>query len=788
MDYTLSQIADLCLGVHLGSEQRVGSVATDSRSFNLGSDPMFVAIKGANHDGHSYIQQMYERGVRAFMVEAEIDARLYPDAGFVVVGSSVDALQRMAAHYRKSFTGKVVAITGSNGKTVVKEWTAQLAPQNVKIFRSPKSYNSQLGVALSLLLIKGDEEIALIEAGISMPNEMERLENMIRPDIGVITTIGDAHQENFSSTEQKIDEKLKLFRNVELIIYNSNYQLIADKLKGANCIDALQQKQAYDAFADKASKESAAMSISILDALGFDHSQSIRNLELLQPVAMRLELKEGINNSLIINDSYNSDVNSLAIALDYLKSVAAGRRQTLILSDILQSGLTGNELYSSVATMITATGIDHIIGIGEQIRQYSDKFACSKEFYPTTEAFLSNINRGHTLDRAILIKGCRSSQFERVSHALQLKSHTTTLEVNLDAMIHNLNHFRSKLAAGVKTMAMVKASSYGHGGYEVANMLQHQGIDYLAVAFADEGVELRERGISMPIVVLNADADSFDLMVANRLEPEVYNFSSLHSFIKIAKSFGERKYPIHIKLDTGMNRLGFKIEQIEELNRLLAESESTISIRSIFSHFAVSDDTSQDDFTREQIAAFDHMSSKIIEQLNYKPLRHIANSAAIERFPMSQFDMCRLGIGLYGVSADDQSMLMPVSSLRSRIVHIKSVDPQQSIGYGRAGRIDRISQIATIPIGYADGMDRHLGCGRWSVVVNGKLAPTVGRICMDTCMIDISGIDAKEGDNVTIFGSEQGNTIIDMAKALDTIAYEIMTSISARVKRIYIKE
>lgn len=794
MNYKLTRIAEICGGVHRGAQRDVCSVTTDSRSFQLGPEPMFVAIGGANHDGHAYIGQMYGRGVRAFLVERNVETAAYDQAGFVVVDNAVAALQKLAADHRDSFKGTVVAITGSNGKTVVKEWIAQLAPIGVKVFRSPKSYNSQLGVALSLMMIGGDEQIAIIEAGISKVGEMERLEAMIRPNIGIITTIGDAHQENFDSVEQKIDEKLKLFSRCSTILYNSNYDQIATKIENshARLVDIAEQiaehNDNYTIFADKASRENAAMAVALFDALGYDHQQTVGRLPLLQPVAMRLELKEGINNSLIINDSYNSDINSLSIALDYLKSVAGGRKQTLILSDILQSGLSPDELYGAVAQMIVASGVDSIIGIGDEIRRHSYLFECSREFYRSTDEFLNAINRNHTLDRAILIKGSRVSQFERLSHALQLKSHTTILEVDLDAMIHNLNYFRAKLEPHTKLMAMVKASSYGHGGYEVANMLQHQGVDYLAVAFADEGVLLRERGITMPMVVLNADSDSFELMVANSLEPEIYNFSSLESFLETVNRYGERNYPIHIKLDTGMNRLGFKSADIEVLTEMLGDNDSVVIVRSIFSHFAVSDDPSQDEFTRAQIAIFKDLTDRIISTLPYKPICHIANSAAIERLPGALFDMCRLGVGLYGVSADNQAALLAVSALRTRIVHIKDVEPDQSIGYGRAGHLTTVSRIATIPIGYADGLDRHLGCGKWSVMVNGYKAPIVGRICMDTCMIDVSGVDVQEGDSVTIYGKNEGNTIIDMARVLDTIPYEIMTSVSARVKRIYTKE
>lgn len=803
MKYTLGEIARICGGNLVGTDQTVCSAATDSRSFSLGDRPLFVAIAGKNHDGHAYIAELYYRGVRAFMVERDVRMDSYPEAGFVRVESSVAALQALAADYRSRFRGVVVGITGSNGKTVVKEWIAQLCPPEVKLFRSPKSYNSQIGVPLSVLMIEGDEQIALIEAGISQPGEMARLERIIRPDIGIITTLGDAHQEHFRNLQHKLEEKLHLFRTARTIIYSSHYPLIEEQLlyqvsearrhsdgeMGPRLVDAAKENLC-GGFPDRASQENASLAVALYDVLGYDHAAICARLGSLQPVAMRLELKEGLNGSLIINDSYNSDVNSLAIALDYLRSVAGERPRTLILSDILQSGYAEEELYERVAHMLGSAGVDHLIGIGTRIREYASLFPHGSEFYPTTDAFLRTVTRAGVAGRAILIKGNRSSQFERISHALQFKSHTTTLEVDLDAMIHNLNVCRAKLKPHTRLMAMVKASAYGHGGYEIANMLQHQGVHYLAVAFADEGVALRERGISMPIVVLNADADSFELMVAHSLEPEIYSFSSLHAFADELKRHGERDYPIHVKLDTGMHRLGFVESDIDRLSEEIGGYGRLIKVQSIFSHFAVSDEVSEDDFTRAQLARFETMSSRLMASLPYRVLRHIANSAAIERFPEAQYDMCRLGIGLYGVAATEtgQSELCQVAVLKSRIVQIKELDPSQTVGYGRAGRLARPTRTATVPIGYADGVNRHLGCGRWAFRVNGKPAPIVGRVCMDTCMVDVTDIECREGDEVIIYGGGPGNSVVDMARVLDTIPYEIMTSVSTRVKRIYLKE
>ncbi|MDE6711440.1 MAG: alanine racemase, partial [Alistipes sp.] len=505
-------------------------------------------------------------------------------------------------------------------------------------------------------------------------------------------------------------------------------------------------------------------------------------------VAMRLEVKDGINDSILINDAYNLDLNSLALALDYLHNVALGRRRTLVLSDIAQSGLPDDELYSRVAGMAARAGVDFLVGIGPRLKLHARFFECAKTFYTSTDECIERLDREAVAGRAVLLKGARDFRFEKLAHALARQSHTTVLEVDLDAMIRNLNRFRSKLGFGTRLVAMVKAGSYGAGDFEVAQMLQHQGVDYLAVAFADEGVLLRERGITMPIVVLNADADSFDLMIANRLEPEIYSFRSLEAFAAAATHAGEQHYPIHVKLDTGMHRLGFMEEEIAPLGEKLA-AMTEVKVATVFSHLNCADMPEEDAYTREQIARYDRMSGALAARLGYSVIRHTANSAAIARFPEAQFDMCRLGLGLYGFGWEHDPELQPVSTLRTRIVQIKRLPAGDAVGYGRAGKLTRPTLTATIPVGYADGLDRHLGCGRWSVLVAGKPAPIVGRVCMDSCMIDITDIDGvREGDEVAIFSPAPGNDLETMARVLDTIPYEIMTSVSARVKRIYLKE
>lgn len=782
MQFTLSQIAKICSGEHYGKDVVVSCVVVDSRTATDTQGAMFVAMRGVNHDAHNYISEMESRGVVAFMTEHAVDVS--ENCGVVVVKNSLSALQTLASYRRAHFTGEVVGITGSNGKTMVKEWIAQSVGDSVKLFRSPRSYNSQLGVALSLMMLPDDADIALIEAGISQVGEMERLEKMIAPDTVIFTGFGDAHQANFESEEQKALEKLVLAKNARRIIYNSAYKDFADTLerlyKDRELIDAAQQNLSSEGvlYVDNAR---------IVAAFCDSNSLPRPDFSLMQPVSMRLEVKQGVDDSVIIDDSYSSDIASLTIALDYLKSVAATSRKIVILSDILQSGLSEADLYKSVAEKLSQCGVELFIGVGESIYSHRELFGVNSLFFKNTQSLIDNLANIDVSSATVLVKGNRNSRIERISHLLELKSHTTHLEVNLRAMERNINFFRSKLSATTKLVAMVKASSYGAGDTEVARMLCKQGVDYLAVAFADEGVKLRDGGVDMPIVVLNADDNSFDIMVAHNLEPEIYSIRSLDSFVRAAR--GKREYPIHIKFDTGMHRLGFEAKDIDLLLDRLLKYRDTVKVASLFTHLCAADNPTEDEFTRSQIALFKDLSSRVANAVGYPVLRHAAASAAMMRFSEAHFDMCRLGLGLYGYGYPDNGSLEAVSTLKTRIVQIRTVEAGQSVGYGREGRLLRTSRIATIPIGYADGLDRHLGCGRWSMVVAGKKAPTVGRICMDSCMIDVTDIaDVEEGDQVTIFSAEKGCTAQDMAQILDTIPYEVLTSVSERVKRIYIYE
>ena len=783
MEFTLSQIAEISSARYYGADLSVKSIITDSRTMASTEDALFVAIKGVNHDAHDYIGDMVARGVKAFIAEQEIE--LPEGCGVVVVENSLAALQSLASYYRQNFKGEVVAITGSNGKTMVKEWIAATVPADVKLYRSPRSYNSQLGVALSLLMMPEDADFAIIEAGISQPGEMQSLQHMIAPQTVIFTSLGDAHQANFESQEQKLREKLILAQSAANIIYSSDCQRLAEVVRSEfsdrRLLDSAQV--AAPTMSDEISTRNARTVASFCELYNLPQP----NFSAMQPVAMRLEVKPAIAGALIVDDSYSCDIDSFTIAMDYLTTVAGTRRKVVILSDILQSGLDDEKLYTLVAQSIARNGVALFVGIGERVSAYSELFECDTRFFDTTEQLLESITDIDITDSAILIKGNRQSRTERISHRLELKSHTTVLEVNLRAMERNINYFRSQMPATTRLVAMVKASSYGAGDREIAQMLCKQGVDYLAVAFADEGVELRESGVTMPIVVLNADDQSFDTMVAWHLEPEIYSFESLDSFAAAART--ESGYPVHLKFDTGMHRLGFAEADIPKLLERLERYSDTIRVASIFTHLSVADDPQQDDFTRGQIALFDRVSSAVADALNYKVLRHAAASAAIVRFPEAHFDMCRLGLGMYGYGFEHNDNLEPVSTLRTRIVQIRELEAGQTVGYGRAGVLTRKSRIATIPVGYADGLDRHLGCGRWSMVVAGKNAPTVGRICMDSCMIDITDIaDVKTGDEVTIFSAAAGNSAEDMARLLDTIPYEVLTSVSKRVKRIYIYE
>ncbi|HCT30116.1 MAG TPA: bifunctional UDP-N-acetylmuramoyl-tripeptide:D-alanyl-D-alanine ligase/alanine racemase [Bacteroidales bacterium] len=792
-------------------------MSIDSRSIVGGENVLFIALVGQNHDGHKYIKDLYNyQGVRVFII-SKFDKSLnqFDDASFLLTENTLQSLQKLASYHRSKFTYPVIGITGSNGKTIVKEWLSQLLASDFRIVRSPKSFNSQVGVPLSVLQMDSTFQYGIFEAGISLPNEMDKLEPIIAPEYGIFTNIGDAHQENFSDLKHKVSEKLKLFTNTNRLIYCKDHQIIDSVVTENHIEKTFTWGNAEDAdirikevemdngstsirvsiedknysftipFSDSASFENAMHCFSLMHLIGVESGNISSRMERLVPVAMRMELKEGINSCTIINDSYNSDIGSLSIALDFLLQQKQHTQRVLILSDILQSGQSPKTLYSEVAKLIIEKKVDKLIGIGKDISEFASVFDVDKEFYSNTNDFLDGFSRRQIVNAAILLKGSRTFHFERISALLERKAHRTVMEINLNALEHNLNYFRSLLKPNVKVMAMVKAFSYGSGSFEIANLLQFHRIDYLGVAFADEGVALREAGITLPIVVLNPSFGTYELMIEYNLEPEIFNLSGFDEFINILERSGVDSYPIHLKIDSGMHRLGFNIEDIDTLISKL-KNYSNIKVQSIFSHLASSEDNRDDDFTQKQIENFNAIYNQISNSIGYSPIRHILNSAGIERFPNAQFEMVRLGIGLYGVSSVKQSKLRNVSTLRTHVIQVKELLTGETVGYNRKGKITKPSTIVTIPIGYADGLSRKLSNGAGHFLLNGKLVPTIGNISMDTCLLDASGVGVKEGDEVIIFGAKP--TIFDLANVLETIPYEVLTSISQRVKRVYFQE
>jgi len=729
------------------------------------------------------------------------------------------ALQTLAAVHRSSFKVPVIGITGSNGKTVVKEWLYQLLHTDYSITRSPRSYNSQIGVPLSVWAMNENTQLGIFEAGISEMHEMEYLQLIIQPTIGIFTNLGEAHQENFTGLKQKCEEKLLLFKNAETLIYCSDNKLVEISIaqshfKGklfswgksdkAVVQILLTEKSALNTtvsfkysgsvffvvipFIDDASIENALQSVALMLYLGIKPEEIARRILQLEAVAMRLEVKEGVHDCLIINDSYNSDLNSLSIALDFLNQQATAKNlsKTLILSDILQSGQTSDELYKTVSGLVQNKNVQRIIGIGTEISKHADKFEIAeKVFFKETEDFLKSPLIRVFQQEVILLKGSRAFHFEDISEKLELITHETILEVNLNALVDNLNYFRSKLRPETKMMCMVKAFAYGSGSVEVARTLQHHRCDYLAVAVADEGAELRREGIRIPIVVMNPEKGSFGMIFDNKLEPEIYSFRLLDAFIAAAEKLGVTDYPIHVKIDSGMHRLGFEPQDMEQLLARL-KGQTQVKVRSVFSHLSGSDDARFDAFTKQQMATFTACADQFTATFTHYIMRHILNSAGIERFPEYQFDMVRLGIGHYGVSSLPDANLKQVCALKTVILQIKNVKAGETVGYSRKGIVATDKRIAVIPIGYADGFDRKLGNGVGEVFVNGQRAKVIGNVCMDLIMIDITNVEAKEGDQVEIFGDHL--TISEVAAWLKTIPYEVLTSVSRRVKRVYFQE
>ena len=795
-------------------------ILTDSRSLCFAEETLFFALKTKRNDGHKYIPDLYERGVRNFVVsDLPDDLENYEDANFLQLECPLKGLQRLAEKYRAQFDVPVIGITGSNGKTVVKEWLYQLLSPERVITRSPRSYNSQIGVPHSVWLMNETTELGIFEAGISEMGEMEALQSIIRPTIGLLTNIGGAHQENFYSIPDKCMEKLTLFKDCDVVIYDGDNALISDCVSkclfGAReiawsrtdnerplYIESVQKNETSTTicyrylgmpneytipFIDDASIENSLHCLAVALYMMLSPEKIAERMAHLEPIAMRLEVKEGKNGCVLINDSYNSDLASLDIALDFMsrRSDKKGRKRTLILSDLLETGQSAKLLYRQVAELVQSRGVDKIIGVGEEIRSAASRFEMEKYFFRTTEEFLASDLLASLKNEVVLIKGSRAFHFDTISDSLELKVHETILEINLNALVDNLNYYRGKLDAETKMVCMVKASAYGAGSYEVAKTLQDHRVDYLAVAVADEGSDLRKAGITSSIIIMNPELTAFKTMFEYKLEPEVYNFHLLNELIKAAEKEGVTNFPIHIKLDTGMHRLGFAPQDIPELISRLKRQTSVIP-RSVFSHLVGSDSTQFDSFTRKQIETFERASEELQAAFPHKILRHICNTAGIERYPGAQFDMVRLGLGLYGVNPFTNEILSNVSTLKTTILQIRDVPQEDSVGYSRKGRLERDSRIAAIPIGYADGLNRRLGNGNAYCLVNGKKAPYVGNICMDVCMIDVTDIDCKEGDKVIVFGDDLPVTIL--SDVLGTIPYEILTSVSNRVKRVYFQD
>ena len=810
----MNEIAEIINGtLHSGIPVEIMEYSIDSRSVVTPEHTLFFALTGNNHNGHDYIRTLYSDGMRAFVIsEFREEFNQLTGANFIVVENVLTALQQLAAHHRQHTQAEVIGITGSNGKTVVKEWLYQLLVNDHAVYRSPRSYNSQVGVPLSLLGIDPKTEIAIIEAGISLKGEMQHLQQMIQPTIGIFTHLGDAHGENFASKEEKLAEKAQLFTSCQWVIGQTGEALEYIKTRVPSTTSfllwgedpkadihvktmniALGHREVQVTFGNKhfildipfpdiASYENCMNAVSILLLKQYSPNVIISRVQQLSAIAMRMEIKDGINNCTLVNDYYNSDPSSFQLALNILATQDASKERVVILSDFMDTGKSGDDLYPSIAETLRQANISLFIGIGKHLSEHRHDFAANSRFYEDTEHFLRQEERDNFNNQIILIKGARAFQLEYIAGFLQKQSHSTILEVDLDAMVHNLNHFRSLTDAHIAVM--VKAFSYGSGSREIASLLQYHRVDYLMVAFADEGIELRAAGITIPIAVMNPEREAFDNMIMFNLEPEIYALDILEDFNQALNKHGIKRFPVHIKLNTGMNRSGFDEQDIPQLLEFFG-TERSVYIRSIFSHLAGSDETMHDEFTLGQIHLFERMTERIQTQFNYKIWRHILNSAGIERFPQYHFDMVRLGIGLHGISATHAN-LQPVSSFKTYISSIRNVPEGQSIGYGRKSYTTRPSRIAVIPVGYADGLNRHLSNRVGNVFIKGKRVPIIGNICMDTCMIDVTDTNATIGDEVEIFGKHI--LVTELSEQLGTIPYEILTGISHRVKRVYYKE
>jgi alanine racemase len=814
--FTISHIAGV-LNVKQFSkrqEAKITELVIDSRAVIDPEGSLFFAIT-ADRDGHVFIKDAFANGIRNFVISNADYLNAYPDANYLLVVDVIAALQALAAYRRSQFELKTIAITGSNGKTIVKEWLYQLLAADYNVVKSPKSFNSQIGVPLSVWQIEAEHTLGIFEAGISRPNEMQKLEEIIQPNIGILTNIGAAHAEGFSSTREKLEEKLKLFTRADLFIYSPDYTtalgelklpgnvkfswsmkqeadlqiLFVEPIEGKSYIRARYKEQDIEClipFRDQASVENGIICWAALLALGYTPDEADERLEKLSLVRMRLELKNGINQCSVIDDSYSADISSLAIALDFLNLQNQHNKRTLILSDLYETGKSGAELYTEIAALIRQKNVNRLIGIGPEISSFKHLFDLDAVFYDSTRQFYEAFPSLTFFNETILVKGARRFEFENISKLLTQKIHDTVLEVDLNALANNLKYYKSRLSPGVKVMAMVKAFSYGSGSFEIANVLQYHKVDYLAVAYADEGIALRKAGINLPIMVMSPEPSAFEAIVKHKLEPELYNQEVINGFLSFLSQQAVN-YPVHIKIDTGMHRLGFEESEVEDMLKLITATKK-VRVKSVFSHLVASDDPSHDAFTSGQITSFKTIASRISLALGYDFIKHISNTAAITRHPEAQMDMVRIGIGLYGFDGaiHNGKGLQAVAALKTTVTQVKPIKAHDTVGYSRRGVMEHDGSIATVKIGYADGYSRMFGNGVGKMLIHGKPVPTVGSICMDMCMLDVTGLDVKNGDEVVVFNDVL--TIAELAEQIHTIPYEILTNVSQRVKRVYFYE
>lgn len=808
MQYSLKEIANVVGGKIIGNNNIVDNLLFDSRDTNRNISSIFLAIKSSDRNGHDYINDMVLCGVISYIIEESFENEAQKiiennnQIGFVIVDNSIKAIQILAKFHRSTLSTNIIAITGSNGKTITKEWIVQMMP-NRTIFRSPKSFNSQLGVPLSILMIDKNEKLAIIEVGISQLGEMDILESIVKPNGVIITNINSAHLENFPDKHTLFEEKMKLVKNAKFVVYNSDNTLInnyiIEKLPtlerftwgGENSdiqssykrdvIEFTHNKKTYCTtpyFTDFGSYENAMNAITFIAKLGGDITIATNEIERLESVEMRLQLMEGTNNCRLINDVYSNDIHSLIIALNYMSTISPNQKHIVILSDFVQSN---DSIYLAVKEILSKYNISKIYLIGKKIGTMLNSLPFEQKCFDTTEDFCKQYDTNKFSNSTILIKGSRKFSFEKIVALLQEKMHSTTLNIDLEALVNNYKTLKKYLLPRTKTVAMVKALAYGCGTYEIASSFCDAGVDYLAVAYLDEGITLREKGITKPIIILNSTSNDFELIVKHKLQPEIYSITLLKEFVKYCSSKNITGYPIHLKLDSGMNRLGIKPDRIEPLYKVLKNTK-TIKVDSIFSHLSSADDSEMDDVTKTQIELFDSISQQLITDLGLEnTLRHICNSAGVVRFPEAHFDMVRLGIALYGISSIKG--LNNVSSLHSSIIQIKDIKKGEYIGYNQKGVANKDSKIAIIAIGYADGLNRLLSQGKWSMKIDGHKAPIIGNISMDNCAIDITGLNVAVGDDVVVFDCAED--IVSMAEITGTIPYEILTSISTRIKRRY---